>query len=209
MYSTSTAAAWSCLQAEETGKPLPKLETVLHVDAASTGLPTPEHPPPSPAAAQPASSSKAASQAPACSSYKGAVAPQNEAERLSVLKGLGVLEEVPDLHLDRICEALVQLFKVAPASYLAMPHSRCSQAHICAAAPGGPDSHLCAMRLQVPVALVSLVDEERQFFKSAAGPVGAKMRCTSTNREVSFCAWTLLPEHAQMLIVEDATKDAR
>ena len=228
MYSTilragclSTAIAWSCLQAEETGKPLPKLETVLHVDAASTGLPPPEHPPPSPAAAQPASSSKAPSQAPACSSYKGAVAPQNEAERLSVLKGLGVLEEVPDLHLDRICEALVQLFKVAPASalhclllssrpvYLAMPHSRCSQAHISAAAPGGPDPHLRAMRLQVPVALVSLVDEKRQFFKSAAGPVGAKLRCTSTDRNVSFCAWMLLPEHAQMLIVEDATKDAR
>ena len=65
------------------------------------------------------------------------------------------------------------------------------------------------MPLQVPVALVSLVDEDKQFFKSAAGSVGAKMRCTSTDRNVSFCAWTLLPEHAQMLIVEDATKDAR
>ena len=51
---------------------------------------------------------------------------------------VGVLEEVPDLHLDRICEALVQLFKVAPASALhclllssidvhqAMPRSYCS-----------------------------------------------------------------------------------
>ena len=114
----STAAAWACLQAEETGKPLPKLETVLHVDAASTGLPPPEQPPTSPASGQPASSSEAPPQAPASSSYKGAVAPQNEAERLSVLKGLGVLEEVPDLHLDRICEALVHLFKVAPVSAL-------------------------------------------------------------------------------------------
>ncbi len=59
------------------------------------------------------------------------------------------------------------------------------------------------------MALVSLVDAERQFFKSAAGSVGAKLRCTSTDRNVSFCAWTLLPEHAQMLIVEDATQDAR
>ena len=219
-----TAAAWPCLQAEETGKPLPKLETVLHVDAASSGLPPPEQTPASPAASQPANISKAPPQAPACSSYKGAVAPQNEAERLSVLKGLGVLEEVPDLHLDRICEALVQLFKVAPAPASAlhclllcsltlhqtMPHSHCNQAYMSAAAPGSPSPHSCgAMQLQVPVALVSLVDAERQFFKSAAGPVGAKMRCTSTDRDVSFCAWTLLPEHAQMLIVEDATKDAR
>ncbi len=146
----STAAAWPCLQAEETGKPLPKLETVLHVDAASNGLPPPEHPPTSPAAGQTASS-RAPPQAPAGSSYKGAVAPQNEAERLSVLKGLGVLEEVPDLHLDRICEALVQLFKVASASALhclllssltvhqAMPHSHCNQAHMSAASPCGLD----------------------------------------------------------------------
>jgi GAF domain-containing protein len=57
---------------------------------------------------------------------------------------------------------------------------------------------------QVPIALVSLVDKDRQWFKSVQG-----LQTDNTDRQSSFCAWTLLPEHPEILVVEDATQDAR
>ncbi|PSC70592.1 kinase [Micractinium conductrix] len=63
---------------------------------------------------------------------------------------------------------------------------------------------LCAV-FNVPIALVSLVDEERQWFKSVQG-LG---NCVQTGRDESFCAWTLLPESPYVLIVEDAREDKR
>ncbi len=54
----------------------------------------------------------------------------------------------------------------------------------------------------VPIALVSFVDKERQWFKSCFGA-----DLTQTSREVSFCAHAL--EHRDVLVVEDATQDAR
>jgi len=63
---------------------------------------------------------------------------------------------------------------------------------------------LCCMIFKVPIALVSLVDKERQWFKSVQG-----LATNFTDRKSSFCAWTLLPEHPEVLVVEDATQDAR
>ncbi|GFH31617.1 protein kinase domain-containing protein, partial [Haematococcus lacustris] len=60
------------------------------------------------------------------------------------------------------------------------------------------------MMFKVPIALVSLVDKERQWFKSVQG-----LDTDHTDRKSSFCAWTLLPQHPEVLVVEDATKDAR
>jgi hypothetical protein len=56
-----------------------------------------------------------------------------------------------------------------------------------------------------PVVLVSLVDSERQWFKSVVGLPGV----TETDRESSFCAWTLLPQVPECLVVTDARNDAR
>ena len=56
----------------------------------------------------------------------------------------------------------------------------------------------------MPIAIVSLVDAERQWFKSICG-LGA----TETDRRSSFCAWTLLPAHPEVLVVPDACQDAR
>lgn len=63
---------------------------------------------------------------------------------------------------------------------------------------------LCTVVFKVPIALVSLVDKERQWFKSVQGLPG-----NQTDRRSSFCAWTLLPTHPEVLVVPDAILDAR
>lgn len=63
-------------------------------------------------------------------------------------------------------------------------------------------TRLAARLFGVPICLVSLVDENRQWFKSC---VGIDVR--ETARDTSFCTHTV--EAAQALIVEDAQKDAR
>ncbi len=56
----------------------------------------------------------------------------------------------------------------------------------------------------VPIAIISLVDKERQWFKSCVG-----LNCSSTDRKSSFCAWTLIPKNPEVLVVPDATEDVR
>merc|ERR1719492_580938 len=57
---------------------------------------------------------------------------------------------------------------------------------------------------KVPIVLVSIVDAERQWFKSRVG-----LEASETPREVSFCAHTFIPESPEVLLVSDATKDPR
>ena len=56
----------------------------------------------------------------------------------------------------------------------------------------------------VPIAIVSLIDKERQWFKSCVG-----LQCNQTDRKSSFCAWTLVPKNPEVLVVPDATEDVR
>ena len=60
---------------------------------------------------------------------------------------------------------------------------------------------LAADLLQVPISLITLVDEERQWFKSAHG-----LEATSTPRQGGFCAFTV--SCARPTMIEDATVDA-
>ncbi len=61
---------------------------------------------------------------------------------------------------------------------------------------------LCRAIFGVPVAVVSLVDEERQWFKSIQG-----LDVCQTSREVAFCNYTILSD--DVFEVVDATQDPR
>lgn len=61
---------------------------------------------------------------------------------------------------------------------------------------------LAAQLCDVPIALISLVDADRQWFKSKVG-----LTVNETSRDVSFCAHAILGE--ETLVVKDARLDER
>ncbi len=59
-----------------------------------------------------------------------------------------------------------------------------------------------AEQFDMPVALISLVDENRQWFKSRVG-----MQVCETSRDVSFCAHAIHED--AIMVIEDALADPR
>ncbi|MGB0953212.1 MAG: GAF domain-containing protein [Planctomycetota bacterium] len=91
--------------------------------------------------------------------------PENETERLHLLKLYRILDTVSERAFDDL-------------------------------------TRLAASICQVPISLVSLVDADRQWFKSRHG-----LDATETHRDAAFCGHAIL--HEDVLIVEDAQEDPR
>ena len=63
-------------------------------------------------------------------------------------------------------------------------------------------TELAARICEAPIALISLVDEKRQWFKSKVG-----VSLSETSRDISFCSHAI--EQPDLFIIPDATKDQR
>lgn len=63
-------------------------------------------------------------------------------------------------------------------------------------------TRLCCRVFDVPIALVSLVDSDRQWFKSCQG-----LDMRETSRDISFCGHAILG--SEVFVIPDTAKDAR
>ncbi|KAL1504133.1 hypothetical protein AB1Y20_020252 [Prymnesium parvum] len=63
---------------------------------------------------------------------------------------------------------------------------------------------LAKISLDVPICIISLVDFDRQWFKSCIG-----LDVQQTGRDVAFCAYAIMPDAPELFIVNDATLDER
>jgi hypothetical protein len=172
-------------------------------------------------------------QAAANRDYIGAPLPSNEGERMLHLCGLNILSSPPEERHDRLTSyvARVRIFHhLVPPECPRLTHSflcmhndfsltgrqrmhsemetRLQAQRRSVVEKGECSSTRTRQHVQVfnvPIVLLSLVDKDRQWFKSVVGLPGVR----ETDRKSSFCAWTLLPAIPQCLVVTDARSDAR
>jgi GAF domain-containing protein len=63
-------------------------------------------------------------------------------------------------------------------------------------------TELAAIICEAPIAMITLVDEKRQWFKSKVG-----VTVSETSRDISFCGHAI--EQSELFIIPDATQDRR
>ena len=61
-------------------------------------------------------------------------------------------------------------------------------------------TELASLICEVPISLIKLIDQERQFFKSSTG-----LNMSQTSGEFSFCRYAIM--NSWLFTVEDALKD--
>jgi GAF domain-containing protein len=91
--------------------------------------------------------------------------PEDEAERLAILRSIQLLDTPPEERFDRFTRLAARVF-------------------------------------DVPISLLTFVDEDRQWFKSRVG-----LPLPETSRNTSFCAHAILEDSP--LVVPDALQDER
>ena len=91
--------------------------------------------------------------------------PADEADRLTALRELLLLDTPPEERYDRLVR-------------------------------------FAAEQLNVPIALLTLVDDQRQWFKSRVG-----LEVAETARDISFCGHAIMK--SELFVIEDASVDPR
>lgn len=91
--------------------------------------------------------------------------PADEADRLTALRELLLLDTPPEERYDRLVR-------------------------------------FAAEQLNVPIALLTLVDDQRQWFKSRVG-----LEVAETARDISFCGHAIM--NSELFVIEDASVDPR
>jgi len=143
--------------------------------------------------------------------HQGAKVPQDDAHRVRVLRGLKILDTPPEECFDRIAASAIECFKVPNAMLLwrspcwlrvavrVLRPYRMGRCDI-----SWPPALNPPTVRQVPIALVSLVDKDRQWFKARVG-----LNVCETSRDLAFCAHSILPRNDEIFEVPDAHLDDR
>ena len=96
--------------------------------------------------------------------------PADEAERLTVLRSLKILDTLPEERFDRLTRVAQRVFSV-------------------------------------PIASISLIDENRMWFKSCQGLGDQSTRPTQMPRDISFCGHAILGD--DIFVIPDTLADER
>lgn len=131
--------------------------------------------------------------------FRPAKMAKNERARLAALHGLNLLDTLEEERYDRIVSVATKSTQFVVTILLT----------ICPFCWNVYKTLMAKTYFDVPLVFVSLIDQNRQWFKSTQWHTNACARVPETGRDVSFCGHTILNHPGEMLVINDATKDDR